>query len=64
MTQRWVKEGSYPTISSVRSDWQKVSAISAVALWLGETDVLQTKVFLRLHPDTNYHRAGIELIES
>ena len=53
MTQRWVKEGSYPTILSVRSDWRKVSAISVVALWLGETDALQTKMFFRLHPDTN-----------
>ena len=38
---------------SVRSDWRKVSAIGAVVLWLGETGVLQTKAFFRLHPDTN-----------
>lgn len=37
----------------VRSDWRKVSAIGAVALWLNEEDALQTKVFFRLHPDTN-----------
>ena len=33
--------------------WQKVSAIGAVALRLGEDETLQTKVFFRLHPDEN-----------
>ena len=53
MTQRWVKEGSYPEISPVRSDWRKISAIGAVALWLDDEESLQTKVFFRLHPDEN-----------
>ncbi len=52
-TERWAKEGTYPTISPVRSDWRKVSAIGAVALWLGKDETLQTKVFFRLHPDEN-----------
>jgi hypothetical protein len=52
-TQRWAKEGSYPTISPVAPDWRKVSAIGAVALWFDETDTPQTKVFFRLHPDEN-----------
>lgn len=52
-TQGWAKEKTYPTISPVRSDWRKVSAIGAVALWLDDEDALQTKVFFRLHPDTN-----------
>jgi hypothetical protein len=52
-TQRWAKQGSYPTISPVAPDWRKVSAIDAVALWLDETDTPQTKVFFRLRPDEN-----------
>jgi transposase len=52
-TQRWAKEGSYPEISPVRGDWRKISAISAVALWLDDEKSLQTKVFFRLHPTQN-----------
>ena len=51
--ERWAKEKTYPTISPVRSDWRKVSAIGAVALQLDETDSLETRAFFRLHPDTN-----------
>lgn len=52
-TQGWAKERTYPTISPVAPDWRKVSAIGAVTLWLDEDESLQTKVFFRLHPDTN-----------
>lgn len=52
-TKRWNKEGTYPTISPVRSDWQNVSPIGAVALWLVEHDTLQTKALFRLHPNEN-----------
>jgi transposase len=37
----------------VRSDWRKISAIGAVALWLDDEESLQTKMFFRLYPDEN-----------
>lgn len=52
-TVGWEKEGSYPVVTPVESDWRTVSAIGALALWLNDDDALQTRVFFRLHPDTN-----------
>lgn len=50
-TQGWAKEGTYPVVSPIRSDWRTVSAIGALAMWLDGEQSLQTKVFFRGHPN-------------